>query len=87
MKGEADPELFTEDARKEIIPRIKQAGKDGQFSAFGALKKFSLLTRKETETGVQLRYRAAFENETAEAAFTLEKNGKIAGLRLRPSEE
>jgi D-alanyl-D-alanine carboxypeptidase len=87
MKGEADPELFTEDARKEVVPRIRKAGKEGQFSAFGALKTFALLARKETETGVQLRYRVAFENETAEAAFTLEKNGKIAGLRLRPSED
>ena len=47
----------------------------------------SRFAQKETETGVQLRYRAAFENETAEATFTLEKNGKIASLRLRPSED
>ncbi len=64
MKGEADPELFTEDARKEVVPKIRQAGKDGQFSAFGPLKTFAPLARKETETGVQLRYRAVFENET-----------------------
>jgi D-alanyl-D-alanine carboxypeptidase len=87
MKGEADPNLFTEDARKELVPKIRQAGKDGQFSAFGALKTFALLARKETEAGIQLRYRAAFENETAEATFAIDKNGKIAGLQLRPSED
>ena len=33
------------------------------------------------------RIAQAFENETAEATFSMDKNGKIAGLQLRPSED
>jgi D-alanyl-D-alanine carboxypeptidase len=81
MKGEVDPEHFTKGAA-ELLPRIRQ-GK-GAFASFGALKRFQLYERKESVEGVQLRYRAAFENETLNVVFDLDKAGKIAGLGLRP---
>jgi D-alanyl-D-alanine carboxypeptidase len=87
MKGEVDPELFTEDARKDLIPRLQRAGKEGRFSPCGALKTFGLLERNETEAGINLRYRTAFENMTAETTFALQKNGKIANIDFRPSED
>jgi D-alanyl-D-alanine carboxypeptidase len=59
IKGEADPELFTEEAKKALVPRIRE-GK-AMFAPFGALKAFQLLERKTTDQGMQLRYRTIFE--------------------------
>ncbi len=84
MKGEVDAELFTKAARAALVPRMKQD--KGAFTSFGALKSFQLLERKESELGVQLRYRAEFENETLNAVFDLDKAGKIARLGLRPTD-
>ena len=83
-KGEADPELFTDEARKVLLPRIKE-GKE-MFASFGALKMFQLLERKATDPGVRLRYRAAFEKETLNATFELDKAGKVAGIGIGPEE-
>ena len=84
IKGEADPELFTEEAKKALVPRIRE-GK-AMFAPFGALKAFQLLERKTTGEGMQLRYRTIFENETLNTTFVLDKAGKIAGLAIRPAE-
>ena len=84
MKGEADPALFTAEAKKEMLPRLKE-GK-AMFAPFGALKMFQLLERKPTDAGMRLRYRAVFEKETLNATFELDKAGKIAGIGLRPEE-
>jgi len=84
MKGEADPELFTDEAKKALVPRIKE-GK-AMFAPFGALKSFQLLERKTTDEGMVLRYRTTFEHATLITMFVLDKAGKIAGLLLRPAE-
>ncbi len=84
IKGEADPELFTEDAKKAIVPRIKEDKEE--FSSLGDLKTFELLEKKTSEKGTRLRYRAAFENETLWLFINLDKAGKIAGLGTRPEE-
>ena len=84
MKGEADPALFTIEARKEALPRIKD-GK-AMFAPFGALKMFQLLERKATDVGMRLRYRAVFEKETLNAVFELDKAGKIAGIGIEQEE-
>jgi D-alanyl-D-alanine carboxypeptidase len=84
VKGEADPELFTDEARKALLPHIKE-GKE-MFASFGALKMFQLLERKATDPGVRLRYRAAFEKETLNATFELDKAGKVAGIGIGPEE-
>ena len=47
------------------------------------MKDFRLHERKQSDQGVKLRYRAVFENETLNALFDLDKDGKIAGLRLQ----
>jgi D-alanyl-D-alanine carboxypeptidase len=84
MKGEADPELFTDEAKKALVPRIRE-GK-AMFAPFGPLKTFQLLERKTTGQGMQLRYRTIFENEALNTTFVLDKAGKIAGLGIRPAE-
>jgi CubicO group peptidase (beta-lactamase class C family) len=84
MRGKVDPELFTEGAKKELVPRVND-GKD-QSTEFGALKAFQLLERKPNDRGVHLRYRAIFENDTMNVVFDLDKAGKIAGMGLRPED-
>jgi D-alanyl-D-alanine carboxypeptidase len=84
MKGEADPELFTDEAKKALVPRIKE-GK-AMFAPFGVLKSLQLLERKTTDQGTQIRYRTVFEHQTLITMFVLDKAGKIAGLLLRPAE-
>ena len=81
MKGEADPDVFTKDSKEKIVAAIKQ-GK-ATTASFGAMKDFRLHERKQSDQGVKLRYRAVFENETLNALFDLDKDGKIAGLRLQ----
>jgi D-alanyl-D-alanine carboxypeptidase len=84
MKGEADPELFTKDAKEALVPRIKE-GKS-MFATFGTLKGFQLRERKESEQELHLRYHIEFENETMSAFFDLDKAGKIARLGLRQTD-
>lgn len=81
LKGELNAELFTNASQKTLLPRIK-ADRE-RLALFGALKQFQLLERKETEVGVQLRYRAIFENETLKFSFGLEKDGRIQGIGLQ----
>ena len=81
LKGELDPELFTDQSKKTFVPRIKEDR--ARLASFGGLKKFQLLERKESDEGVRLRYRAVFENETLKASFALEKAGKIQGMGLQ----
>lgn len=83
-KGEVDPALFTEDAGKVLVPRIN-ASKD-MIAGLGALKTFQLLERKDADDGPRLNYRAAFENKTLRASYTLDKAGKIRGVMIRPEE-
>jgi hypothetical protein len=84
QKGEIDPGQFTEEARKQLVPRITQD--KHRFASFGALKLFQLLERKESEEGVRLRYRAAFEKETLSISVALDKAAKIQGIGLRPED-
>jgi D-alanyl-D-alanine carboxypeptidase len=80
IKGEIDSELFTKAAKEGLVSGMKS--QKSAFIAFGALKKFQLYERKEIDQGLQLRYRAEFENETLNAFFDLDKAGKISGLGL-----
>ena len=81
MKGEANPDLFTKEAKEPTVAAIRQ-GK-GKVASFGAMKEFRLHERKQSDQGVKLRYRATFENEVMNALFDLDKDGKIAGLGLQ----
>lgn len=83
-KGEVDPALFTEEAGKVLIPKIK--GSQDKLASLGALKTFELLERKDSDDGRSLEYRAVFENETLRAPFSLDKDGKIRGVMIRPEE-
>jgi D-alanyl-D-alanine carboxypeptidase len=84
MHGEADPELFTEEAQKAVVPRIKE--QKGALASFGALKQLQLHERKKNDEGVHLEYRAEFENETCHVFFDLDAAGKVARLALRPAD-
>jgi CubicO group peptidase (beta-lactamase class C family) len=84
LRGEVDPELFTEQAKVMLVPRI-QADRE-RLASFGALKTFQLLERKEEDGVMRLRYRAVLENETLQMFFALDKDGKIQGAGLRPED-
>jgi D-alanyl-D-alanine carboxypeptidase len=84
LHGEAEPEFFTAQAQKELVPLIKQQGSAS--AAFGALKRFQLVERKATDEGVHLRYRAECEKETLHAIFDLDKARKIARLGIRQAD-
>jgi D-alanyl-D-alanine carboxypeptidase len=84
LRGEADPELFTTQAQKELVPLIKR--QRGDAAEFGALKRFQLVERKATDEGVHLRYRVECEKETLQAFFDLDKAGKVARLGIRPTD-
>lgn len=83
-KGDVDPALFTEEAGKVLIPRINAS--KAMIAALGALKTFHLIERKDSDDGRSLKYRAAFDNATLRASYTLDKAGKIRGVRIQPEE-
>jgi D-alanyl-D-alanine carboxypeptidase len=85
MKGEADPELFSDSAKKLLVPHLKNQGK-AMFAPLGALKTFQLLERKASDSGTRLRYRAVFNNMTMNASITLDRAGKVMGLEVRPED-
>ena len=85
LKGEADPDLFTVEAKEALIPHIK-AGKD-QVAPLGALKTFELVDRKANGGGVRLRYRAVLEKVTLKVFIALDESGKIQGLLLQPEDD
>lgn len=84
LKGEADPNLFTEESGKVLVPRIKEL-KSG-LAPLGDLKSFQLVERKAEGQGVYLRYRAGFETDTFNVSFVLDETGKIVGVLLQPEE-
>ena len=84
QKGEVDPELFTPEARKQLVPHIR-SDKD-TLAGFGELRSFDLLERKDRDGAVVLTYRAAFANEGLKFTFALDKEGKIAGINIRPED-
>ena len=83
-KGEVEPELFTDEANKQLVPMIK-ADKD-RLAGFGGLKEFRLLDRKEGGGGGMLQYRAGFLKETLRFTFGLDKDGKIQGIGIQPED-
>jgi D-alanyl-D-alanine carboxypeptidase len=82
LKGEVDDALFTEKAKKQIVPAIK--GDKQRLASFGALKTFQLLERKAQDQNLRLQYRAVLENTTVKLTFDLDNAGKIlaAGMQL-----
>jgi D-alanyl-D-alanine carboxypeptidase len=84
LKGEVDEALFTDEAKKRLVPRIR--GDKERLASFGALKSFQLLERKESDGGLRLRYRLVLENERLKLLVSLDKDGKIQGAGLQSEE-
>lgn len=84
LKGDLDDALFTDQAKKRLVPAIK-ADKE-RLASFGALKTFQLLERKEQDQGLRLQYRAVLEDMTVKLTFELDKDGKISGAGLQPED-
>jgi CubicO group peptidase (beta-lactamase class C family) len=84
VKGALDPDLFADETYKALQPRVETSKE--QTAHFGDLKSFSLLERREGRPGLELRYRAEFENGTAMVNFAVDKEGKIRGIGLRPAD-
>ncbi|WP_165252517.1 serine hydrolase [Paludisphaera soli] len=83
-KGEIDPELFGDEAKKVLVPRIEAT--KAQMASLGAVRDFQLLERKEESDGLRVRYRVAFEKRTLKASFALDKDGKIRGAMVQPED-
>lgn len=81
--GTVNPELFTAKARAAIFPdRMKLAG--DFLKSLGALNTIELIERKdEGELRIYL-YRVAYKETTLFYTLSLDKEGKVAGLQLRP---
>lgn len=84
LKGEVDERLFSDEAKKRLVPRIREDKE--RLASFGALKTFQLLERKDHDGGQTLRYRVVLENETLQMSFSLDKDGKIRGAGIRPED-
>jgi CubicO group peptidase (beta-lactamase class C family) len=84
LKGELDPELFTEEAGKALSPRVKDVKE--QLAPLGELKTFELVDRKEAAGGLRLRYRATLEKATLKVIIPLDAAGKIQGVLLLPED-
>ncbi|QEH38597.1 Penicillin-binding protein 4* [Aquisphaera giovannonii] len=84
LKGELDPEPFTEQARELLVPRIRE-DKD-RLASMGAVKSFRLVERTEKDGALLLRYRVDLENAKVRLLFALDKAGKIQGIGLQPED-
>lgn len=84
LRGEADPDLFADDAKNVLIPNIKAL--KPQLAPLGAMSKFELVEHNERGDVQQLRYRAVLEKATLKVTVVLDKSGKIAGLLLQPED-
>ena len=81
-KGEINAALFTEQAQKLLVPRIKESKEI--FEKLGTLKSFTLIEKKDRDDGILRRYRAVFAQSAATFAFTLDRDGKINGALFQP---
>jgi CubicO group peptidase (beta-lactamase class C family) len=84
LKGEIDAALFSDEAKKRLVPAIK--ADQERLASFGALKTFQLLERKEQDQNLRLQYRAVLQNMTVKLTFELDKTGKIAGAGMQPED-
>lgn len=82
-EGKADPNEFAPQTRAVLFPdRIKQAHE--VLSGFGDLKSFVLVARSSMGDLREYRYHATFGTTSLQFGFVLNKEGKIAGVGLRP---
>jgi len=81
--GDANPEWFTETARKVLFPdRIAEA--KAMLGSHGKLKAFDLMAER-TDGAIRVReYRASFGDLTLRGIFGLTAEGKIDRLGMRP---
>lgn len=82
-QGKPDLDLYTPELQKLI------SGPQDRFTAFikslGEVKKFELLSRRETPDGIAYRYRVEFATETAYMNVVKRPDGKIAALGFQPA--
>ncbi len=82
LKGEFDASEFTDEANKELVPKIKEDHET--LEKLGDLKMFELVERKENGDELILRYHAQFKSEAMSVIFRLAKDRKVAGIGIRP---
>ncbi len=86
QKGDVNPELFSEAARKTLAEAIKKDGKN-QLGHLGDLRSFRLVEREAKEKSTRLRYRAEFAKQVLYMTFLLDENGKITRLEGSPEDD
>jgi CubicO group peptidase (beta-lactamase class C family) len=83
VKGTADPNLFTKEARDAIFPdRAREAGEF--LKSLGAMNKIQLIDRRDEGALRLYRYQLIFPETKVMIGMSLTKDNKIAGLQMRP---
>jgi hypothetical protein len=80
--GKADKAWFTPQVAAVLLPRLEQSMEE--IKSLGAISGFELLERLEKDGFRQNRYRVRFDAANVIFTVTLDKDGKVAGLNLRP---
>ncbi len=89
MSGEMRSADFSDKLDRELGPQIRQGQAESRLQAAenGRLESFELLEREESEQGLSLVYRAAFEYRTRVKVFiSLDHSGRITKWGVRFSE-
>ena len=81
--GDADPRLFTEQAKADLFPGHIQEGK-ALLGSHGTLQSFDLMEEKSEGKHRTRSYRAAWKDLNLRCSFTLTEEGKIDGMGIRP---
>lgn len=81
--GKMESALFTPEAKSAIFP--DKANRAAEvLTSFGPLKTFTLASHTSQDEVKTLRFRATYEKATLIFTFTILKDGKIAGMEVRP---
>lgn len=83
LAGSASPDWFSPEAQKFFFPdRIKDLQRD--FASRGPVKSFDLMEERKQEKSRTRGYRVSFADLSLRCNFTLNEEGKITAIGLRP---
>jgi CubicO group peptidase (beta-lactamase class C family) len=85
MTGTMDESAFSPALVKDLGPRIgsNKEAREKSFADFGPRQSFTLSSRRVTEAGTELQYRALFEFQSLTVFITLDGAGKISNWGVR----
>ena len=84
LKGEVDEALFTDEAKKQLVPRIR--GDKERLASFGALKSFQLLERKESDGGLTVAVSAGAREGDPQVVRLARQGWQDPGAGIQPED-